>query len=179
MSLLLAAHYFPERTLDYDTADLWLDLVDRFWSFVDRDEDERCWPWSGRLDVDGYGEFSIAHGTKKRAHRISWEIENGKPLAELVARHTCNNPKCVNPHHLIPGTQLENVADREREGRTARGEASGRAKLGDADVAAIRADLERGLGAAELAHKFGVSVKTINKIRRGEYRVESATAPHA
>jgi hypothetical protein len=28
-----------------------------------------------------------------------------------VVRHTCDNPACINPAHLVKGSQKENVSD--------------------------------------------------------------------
>lgn len=43
-----------------------------------------------------------------------------------VVRHTCDNPACCNPAHLIRGTVADNVADRVARGRSATGERNGR-----------------------------------------------------
>jgi len=68
-----------------------------------------CWYWMGRLDRCGYG--SLRDGVKmKKAHRYSWESVNGPVPDGLVLDHfKCNNPSCVNPDHLRPVTQRENV----------------------------------------------------------------------
>lgn len=79
-------------------------------------KDSGCWEWTQSCDVDGYGSFCINVEKKKRslrAHRYSWIIANKQdwPLNMPVARHLCNNPSCVNPEHIVPGTIKENVED--------------------------------------------------------------------
>ena len=52
------------------------------------------------------------------AHRYALERKLGRELEPgEVARHTCDNPICVNPDHLLPGTQRDNVDDMMRRGR--------------------------------------------------------------
>lgn len=88
----------------------------RFWSFVDKQGADECWPWTGAT-ARGYG-----HGHRDRkhfyAHRVSWEMANGQTLdSSTVVRHTCDNPPCVNPAHLVIGTQGDNIADMTARGR--------------------------------------------------------------
>ncbi|MEU9067340.1 HNH endonuclease [Streptomyces sp. NPDC048306] len=46
------------------------------------------------------------------AHRWSLERKLGRKLsADEMARHTCDNPPCVNPDHLIPGSRSDNMMD--------------------------------------------------------------------
>jgi HNH endonuclease len=75
-----------------------------------------CWEWTMYRDADGYGQFTVNIQGKKhmlRAHRFSWMIANQQdwPDDQPVARHLCNNPSCVNPEHIVPGTVKENTAD--------------------------------------------------------------------
>ena len=55
--------------------------------------------------------------------------------------HKCDNPKCVNPYHLLPGTQSDNSKDMWIKGRNAllRGEQLSYSKLTAEQVLAIRA----------------------------------------
>src|SRR3546814_9693388 len=79
-----------------------------------------------------------------------------------VVRHSCDNPCCCNPAHLLVGTQSENLRDMVDRGRVPRGykkpTQTGRlnhqAKLTERDVRAIRAS---GQSDRALAKRYGVS----------------------
>lgn len=94
-------------------------LAERFWSKVDRRGADQCWPWTGARDARGYG--SIHHdGRRRRATQVSWSLANGEAFPEgKCACHTCDNPPCVNPAHLWPGTVRENALDAKAKGRLA------------------------------------------------------------
>lgn len=99
----------------------------RLHSKVDRSAGEGlCWPYWGTTDKDGYGYMLLRVDGRPRNIRVThlmWEWANGRPFPEgLLARHTCDNPNCVNPAHILPGTQLENRRDAVERGRTARGD---------------------------------------------------------
>ena len=140
----------------------------RFIAKVDRSGG--CWLWLGGCDKDGYGKFQIATGRESpkqlhvRAHRIAFEIANG-PLAEvIILLHECDTPRCVNPDHLRPGTQADNIADRDRKGRQIFGERHWRAKLSATDVIEIRKRRADGESKRNLASIFGVSEATVWQI---------------
>jgi hypothetical protein len=71
--------------------------------------------------------------------------------------HKCDTPACVNPDHLFEGTQLENLADRERKGRTVRGEQHPATKFTDAQVAQIRAEVAGGASQTAVRLAYGIS----------------------
>ena len=85
-----------------------------------------CWIWLCGKDSDGYGRYNISQEPNKFtnvfAHRFSWLVANQRtwPVDKPVARHICNNPGCVNPDHIRPGTQKENAADCYQAGRESR-----------------------------------------------------------
>lgn len=121
-----------------------------------------CWEWQGNTDNHGYGE--IRGLGQRRAHRLSWVIHRGPIPEGMDLLHHCDNPPCVNPEHLFPGTQGDNNRDRSLKGRSARGERSPHAKITEAQaVEVLLSDKPSKILAAEL----GVHVTQINKIRRG------------
>lgn len=75
-----------------------------------------CWLWLGSKHK-GYGQLTI-NDKLVRAHRVAYEVWVG-PLAgpEEVVRHTCDTPSCINPEHLVRGTQADNVQDMWDRGR--------------------------------------------------------------
>lgn len=95
-------------------------VAERFWVKVDRRAPDECWPWLGGRGSTGnaYGRFSQSHGVPRPAHQVAWEIANNAPFpAGKLGCHSCDNPSCVNPAHIWPGTQSENVRDCVAKGR--------------------------------------------------------------
>ena len=68
----------------------------------------------------------------KRVHRLVWEAFNGKIPEGLVVRHGSDTERAdCRLENLSIGTMKDNIDDRERDGRTARGDRSGTSKLNE------------------------------------------------
>jgi len=87
---------------------------DRFWSKVNIGTDDECWEWRGTTTNTGYGLFWL-DSTMQLAHRISYRICVGYPFQNVL--HKCDNPLCVNPKHLVLGSQPDNVTDMFQKNR--------------------------------------------------------------
>lgn len=78
--------------------------MERFWSKVTKTD--WCWLWTGQSS--GYGSFW--NGRKLvGAHRFSYELAKGPLQSELMVRHLCRNPRCVNPSHLEAVSKREAI----------------------------------------------------------------------
>jgi len=134
-----------------------------------------CWLWIAGLGYNGYGQFGHM-GKCIRAHRFSWELAHGEIPPGMNVCHKCDTRSCVNPDHLFLGTAEENIADKVRKGRQAKGRslalAQGNHKrfgelspvsvLKSEQVIAIRSDPRTN---AEVARAYGVGESTIRSIR--------------
>lgn len=69
-----------------------------------------CWEWNGRRDRLGYGQIEY-QGGRLLTHRAAYLLWVGVLKPDEQVRHTCDNPPCMNPDHLIPGSQEENMQD--------------------------------------------------------------------
>src|SRR5579859_1334767 len=85
-----------------------------------------CWEWTRTKTSRGYADVCdprkpIDRRNPKRivVSRLVCEIVHGT-MAEWQreqARHACDNPPCVNPEHLLPGTPVDNQRDSTERGR--------------------------------------------------------------
>lgn len=145
---------------------------DLFWSHVRR-ERHGCWLWTGAVgDGNGYGIFNAGVRTVA-AHVYAFCLANpGVHRRGLVVRHTCDVKLCVNPQHLLIGTQKDNVRDMDERGRRRsnprRGEDHGNAKLTMEIVLEAREAAACGLSVASLAERFGVSKATMSAAVSGK-----------
>jgi hypothetical protein len=82
-----------------------------------------CWEWKGAHGLGTRGEYRprVVIGQKDYyVYRIVYALYTGYELQRGdVIRHECDHSWCCNPHHMIIGTQADNVQDmlkRERVG---------------------------------------------------------------
>lgn len=128
-----------------------------------------CWPWQGYKQA-GYGRFNWS-GNRWRASRFALAVETGEYPSGLFALHHCDNPPCCRPSHLYWGTQKDNVRDAVERDRIAFGERVTVSKLTTEQVEDIRQSYQfgvRGHGLRQLARKYDLTVKTVQRIVRGE-----------
>lgn len=81
-------------------------LLRRIMQRTDMSDD--CWLWTGAPDKDGYGRVQVDRRTC-RVHRVVYEMFFGAIPDGLVIDHLCRVRNCVNPNHLEPVTDRENL----------------------------------------------------------------------
>lgn len=106
------------------------------------------------------------HSKRYQISHYVYEKYKGKIPKGKIVRHTCDNPKCINPEHLLIGTHFDNVQDMVKCNRQAKGERHSKAKLTEKEVIAIRINKE--LTNKELAEQYSVSLSTIKCIKNAE-----------
>jgi hypothetical protein len=146
-----------------------LALLDRFRRGLRAGAPSACWLWGRRTDGRGKGHVRIADdaGGRIYVHRLAYELAHGAIPAGLDVLHHCDVPRCCNPAHLFLGTQADNMADKVRKGRQARGEDGiGSSRLTLAQIREIHT-LGKTLLQREIAARFGVRRPTISRILNG------------
>ncbi len=92
-------------------------FADRFWDKVDkagpvpagRPDLGPCWLWTGSKDRDGYGDIRTSGTGHRSAHRYAYTVLVGVIPGGLSLDHLCRVHACVNPDHLEPVTNRENI----------------------------------------------------------------------
>ena len=130
------------------------------------DPNTDCWEWQGAKTKSGYG--LIGRNYKGYgAHRVSYIAFKGEIPLGMNVCHTCDNPSCVNPKHLFPGTQKDNLQDAAQKGRMKRGSKCHMALLNEDQVRAIKNALAIGSSQSQLARDHKVSPNVIYRINAG------------
>lgn len=140
-----------------------LPMREDFERWFDKPEDG-CWEWKGARTADGYGAYGY-EGTSYRAHRIALVLDGREPTQDQYACHHCDNPLCVRPSHLYPGTPTDNMRDARDRDRLRVGERNHFSKLTEAKVREIRASKET---VGQLAARLGVTHGAVSMARSGK-----------
>lgn len=143
-------------------------IAHRFWSKVQKTD--TCWLWTG-AKTNGYGYFSV-NGKGFRAHRVAYVLATSDETS-LFLCHKCDVPGCVNPGHLFPGTQTDNMHDAALKGRmsglnkkprrASGGWTPGLPKLTPEQQRSILTELGSNV---QVGKKYGVSRETIRRVRK-------------
>lgn len=143
---------------------------------VVRDDLTPCWEFRGYTDPSGYGRVrGIA------AHRLALLMEGVEIPEGHHVLHACDNPPCVNPQHLRPGTRSDNMRDMVAKGRHRYplGDEHHRVKLTDEQVVAIRENYTGQRGEiSRTAEAYGVRANQIAKILHGQARAAAGGKIH-
>lgn len=70
------------------------------------------------VSAGNYRPTVLCGGRQVRLARVAYIASGGTiPDDATCLRHTCDDQRCVNPDHQIPGTDLDNARDRRDRGR--------------------------------------------------------------
>lgn len=117
-----------------------------------------CWEYQG-CKTEGYG-IALISGKKHLVHRLAYETKHGVVLPDnLLVCHQCDNPSCINPEHLFPGTLQDNMTDAKIKGRKVK-------KMSAEKIARMLEMVRTGLNYYEVAKEFNISFSTAAAIAR-------------
>ena len=135
----------------------------RFWSKVAPAPSECCWEWTACIESNHYGRVWF-NNRKALAHRVAYQLAKGEIPDGLVVRHTCDNPACCNPDHLILGTQADNMVDMVKRKRNCnpKGEQHYGSKLTTAQVMEVYSSP---LNQYEIAKLYNIDQSIVSRIK--------------
>ena len=85
-------------------------VIDRLCEKIVQDASTGCWLWIGSIVNAGYGStWDLPKQRSREAHTVSYEAFIGPVPDNLTLDHLCRIRRCVNPTHLEPVTNVENV----------------------------------------------------------------------
>ena len=103
---LCPRHYHRLRNTGSTDAPIRRTPEQRFWAKVRKTK--TCWLWTGPRHEYGHPQFKIG-GSNVMVYRFSYELARGSIPEGKVLDHLCRVPWCVNPDHLDPVENSENV----------------------------------------------------------------------
>lgn len=129
-------------------------------------------------DRKGYG-WKRHEGKMHRHHRVAYALAHGLSMQDIegvVIRHTCDNPPCINPDHLLSGTHADNAQDKVERGRVPcyKGERNNNCKLSDVEVEEIKRLYATGnYTQKEIGYMYGINRGTVSRLCSGARRAST------
>ena len=114
-----------------------------------------CLIWTRCLNSDGYPRAWINKNRNGKVHREVSFLFNG--YYPKVVRHSCDEPRCINPEHLLGGNATNNMEDRSVRGRTFGHVSKDEAK----QISILR---ERGMTYRRIAEKLAIKKKRVEYV---------------
>ena len=149
-------------------------IRDNFWAHVEVKGPDDCWEWQRSRTRDGYGTLKVDAKRTTTAHRYAFFLTHGRE-PDGDGMHTCDNPSCCNPAHIVDGTTSENMRDMVRKGRNTivslRGERSGRSRVTDRGAVVIKQMIEAGHTHRSVAEYLGLSRSAVTHVMHRSYEV--------
>lgn len=130
-----------------------------------------CVEWQGTRGHKGHGRYRVGASSNSQsvASRVAFFLAYG--WLPLVVRHSCDNPPCCNPDHLLAGDYADNTKDMMERKRGNPGKKIGSTNhnsvLTEEFVREIRMMLPNHTNRA-IAERFGVTPANVSLIRCGK-----------
>lgn len=107
-------------------------------------------------------------GKQWKAHRLVYHCLVADIADGMVVMHKCDNPPCINPNHLLLGTQAQNVADMVEKGRC-RGQFNLPARKVTIEMVNDWKKLRAGgMGVIDIGLQYSLSSETVRKHLKGQ-----------
>src|SRR5260370_16351129 len=78
-----------------------------FWARVQKSRG--CWIWQGARLASGHGLMTSRLSGSALAHRTAYILAVGPIPPDKELHHTCSNPPCVKPAHLVLVSRRDHV----------------------------------------------------------------------
>ncbi len=122
-----------------------------------------CLEWFGAVNSKGYGKLTINKKTIA-AHRLSYQDHYKVDISGQLLMHICDNPKCINPKHLVMGTIKDNINDKVTKGRQLKGAQCHNARLNEDIVRDILSLHSNDIRNSVIARKYNIALSHVNNI---------------
>ena len=127
-----------------------------------------CLIWQGSRGGNGYGTVR-RNKAYIYVHRLAWEATYGHIPNGLFVMHKCDVPLCIEPTHLMLGTNADNLRDASAKGRIPNGERRENSILTESAVKEMRERYAAGgIGLESLGKKYGVCFSVARRVIRRE-----------